>query len=694
MNIKQAPQKETNTSSLILELEKKVEKKELDLKRSNDLLKSLNSMLGKEITAREKTETLLKAEQRRTTNLMENLPIIVFLICPDHTIHYGNTLFKKHIGAYKNQYCFELMYCKDSKCEDCVADKVLLTGEHQRTEWQSQSGEYFAMHFYPYKELDDEKIVLGLGIDITDRKKIEQELNNAKKEAEKSSLFKSQFLARMSHEIRTPMNGVIGMTDILMDTPLSSEQKDYLSILKNSGETLLTIINDILDISKIEAGKFELDIKPFNIKSSVQDVYQLLKPKAHEKNIGFSFSFQKNIHPYLNGDATRIRQILFNLVGNAIKFTHKGEVSIVVEHKTIDSERIGIQFEIIDTGIGIPEDQQREIFKSFTQVNGTGHQYGGTGLGLSICSLLINIMNGKLWVTSEIDQGSHFFFYLEMSKAKKNEVEESQTETPTQKENFSDQPKSSTKILIVEDNNVNQKVFLLLLNKLGFSCDVCDNGIEAIEILKDKFYDIIFMDIMMPKMNGIQATHYIRDQLSIEKQPIIIAVTADAVIGQREKYLKSGFDDYISKPVTNDVLFQVLKKYTEKLHKNKEMNDNKVIHDIGDIDFQQFKLLRRDTSEGYSEIIQTYIDESPIIIESLKKAIYSENFPEIRMAAHSLKSITSVFGESRLGNYCLEMENAAKKNSKIDYTMQLQKIMDAHSVINKYMKEELALLLK
>jgi len=674
------------------DLEQKVEKTATDLKKSNDLLKSLNHMLEKEIKSHEKTEVLLKSEQKRVTFLMEHIPIIIFLINSDQTISYGNNYFKKYIGNYKNQYCFELMYCKDSKCQDCIVDKVLKTGLHQRIEWQSKTNEYFVMHFYPFKEIDRKKVVLGLGIDITERKKIEEELKKSKIKAEKSSLFKSQFLARMSHEIRTPMNGVIGITDILMNTNLSSKQKEYVSILKNSGKTLLTIINDILDISKIEAGKFELEIQPFNINASIDDVYKLLEPNANEKNIKFSYNIQENIHPYLKGDSTRIKQILFNLIANAIKFTQKGEVSIIVEHKDIDSETIGIQFDIKDTGIGIPEDQQRNIFKNFTQID-SEQKKDGTGLGLSICFQLVKIMNGKLWVSSEINKGSHFYFYLELSKANKSELTKKHSEKFEQRKNIYHKPQSSKKIMLVEDNDVNARVFTLLLKKFGFSCDSCTNGKEALELLNRKSYDIIFMDIMMPEMDGIQATQYIRNKLSVETQPIIVAVTADAMIGQRKKYINSGFDDYLSKPVTEKKLSEILKKYTDNSEpvKEQEIHNTKDIKksDEENINLQHIKMLRQEMGSGYIEILQTYIDESPLVIKSLKKAINSNSYEEIRLFVHSLKSITNVFGENYLSKLCLEMEKAAMKKLKIDYNSNLKEILEAYDTFKDFVEDEL-----
>lgn len=407
---------------------------------------------------------------------------------------------------------------------------------------------------------DGRRAVISMAVDVTERKRHEEALKRAKEEAEQANAAKSQFLANMSHEIRTPMTGIMGMTDLTLMTDLSEQQREYLEVVKFSTESLLRILNDILDYSKIEAGKLSLEEMPFRLVEVVDEVIGLFSIVAKQKGLKIRVGFDKSIPATLLGDSFRLRQILSNLLGNAVKFTKHGYVNIRIELEEISEKTIKIKFIVLDTGIGIAEDKIECLFKSFSQVdNSNTRQFGGTGLGLAISKKLTELMGGEIGVESKIGEGSQFTFTALFVK-----TEEKIQGRHQELENKLLGNHERGKILLVEDDEISRKIVEIILRKKGLEVWIAKNGKEAIEIFNKEIFDLIIMDINMPLLDGYSTVAFLRKKEEIlNRHTPVIAMTAYAIKGDREKCLASGMDDYISKPIDVQQLNVMINKWIE-----------------------------------------------------------------------------------------------------------------------------------
>lgn len=464
------------------------------------------------------------------------------------------------------------------------------------------------------------------------------ELDAQRKIAERAVLAKDSFLANMSHEIRTPLNAIIGFTDLLAQTKLDATQHDYIDSVQIAGENLLLIINDILDLSKIESGNLTIETEPFNLKKTLKHVYNLLKVKV-PKDIEFNLFLDADMPEMVVGDQGRLNQVLVNLVGNALKFTEDGEVTVSVKMVEETDNHYALRFSVKDTGIGIPENKLKTIFERFTQAEeSTTRRFGGTGLGLSIVKQLIELQNAEIQVKSKEGRGSEFFFVLTYEKA-------AYTETKT--ETLSGENLGRLKILLCEDNVLNQKLAKSVINNFGFELDIAENGEVGIELLLKNEYDLILMDLQMPVKDGYQTTEYIRKDMNSSIP--IVAMTAHSLIGEQERCYDVGMNAYVPKPFKQAVLLEAIKA---ALSPDNKLNRKRKV-DLSFID---------ETSSGdqnfRKEIIALFIEKIPADVAQLQEAFHNNDHDMVKRLTHNMKSSLDMFMLEDL-SHCLsaiEME--------------------------------------
>jgi PAS domain S-box-containing protein len=499
--------------------------------------------------------------------------------------------------------------------------------------------------------------------------------------AEALSAAKSDFLANMTHEVRTPLNGILGMTGLALETELGNDQREYLDLVKSSAEALLSLVNDVLDFSKYEAGKLGLDCVEFSLRGLVRDVLRPLALRASVSGLAFESAIEDGVPDQVVGDPLRISQVLRNLAGNAIKFTNAGRILVHVGAESVQGSTVTLCFSVADTGIGIPPEKHRQIFEPFTQADGsTTRKYGGTGLGLSISSGLVQMMGGRIWVESKLAAGSTFQFTIPLELPAARHANGLVTPPADTEEH----PERKLRILVAEDNSVNQRLAARLLEREGHTVTIANSGQQALERFEQNQFDLILMDVQMPDLDGLQATTRIREKErgSGHRVPIV-AMTAQAAESDRLRCLESGMDAYVTKPVHVPELMKLIESVVlggTFMNANVTSEGSPMETQLRQLD-ESLALSRvGGDAELLKEVVELFLDDYPATFERIKSAVASRDASALEQHAHSLKGSVSTFGAERAFEAAFTLEKQGRSGDLTaaqDGLLQLQKALEA-----------------
>ncbi len=616
--------------------------------------------LHHQIERRQQAEQALQRNQQQFQRLLENLRGYFFYSrTPEGRFHFISDSVREVLG-YSPEECevgFPSCLAEDPENKEiwrCFQEEEELPSPWHGVVLDKQGNKRYleCTETLVAQEEDGEIFIEGIARDISHQRASEQELQQAKERAEQANQTKSRFLAHVSHEIRTPMNAVVGLSTLALKTELTEQQRDYLEKIQSAAHSLLGIINDILDISKIEAGEMKLDAQDFRLDEVLEQVHTVVSVAAEAKGLQLSFSIDPEVPLALRGDPLRLRQILINLTNNAVKFTEQGEVSIRIQLEEEAGERIQLRFSVSDTGIGIDPKQIPRLFEAFTQINDhqKGHQRG-TGLGLAITKHLVEMMGGKIRVCSEPGCGSEFCFSIVLARAQ-------HSLSPADAQQVSPEPRLplDTHLLVVEDNAINQQIAKEILQQAGCRVTLAENGLEALQYLEEEAFDAVLMDVQMPIMDGYEATRWIRANPRFQSLPII-AMTAHAMAGDAERCLQAGMNDYLSKPIDIPQLFRVLHKWLSEPPKRAVTPPRPLaLSDFPGIDTNLALQQSLYDQNRMEELIQRFARDHRDSVHRLGALLEQERYQEAASLANQLKGDAGAVAAGKVAAAALMVE--------------------------------------